>query len=276
MTSSALVFQNTSFDIIDRNNQPWLRGYQIGSALGYTQPDAAISKLYSRNADEFTDGMTSVIKLPSTGGEQEVRVFSLRGCYALAMFAKTAIGKEFRKWVLDILDKETQPAALPVTISPMQKRALQEIVSARARDYPKGQQATIFKTLWGSLKTHYQVSSYAELPAHLMQEACVFLAKVELTAPALPSPDLSSAFMPVDGRYLVSVENGRALNPLPVPLDACVMTVPDMLKAINEPNGMFVDTKTLFEFVAATVNRLAQRCEYYETKSKGMPVKLAM
>ncbi|MGC6299240.1 hypothetical protein ACMXZB_12110, partial [Pasteurella multocida] len=43
-------------------------------------------------------------------------IFSLRGCHLIAMFARTPIAKEFRKWVLDILDRETsqpQQLALP-------------------------------------------------------------------------------------------------------------------------------------------------------------------
>ncbi len=55
MTALVLQFQNTQFDIIDRNNQPWLRGYQIGTALGYTQGTQAILKIFDRNKDEFTD-----------------------------------------------------------------------------------------------------------------------------------------------------------------------------------------------------------------------------
>ncbi|MGC6299300.1 hypothetical protein ACMXZB_12455, partial [Pasteurella multocida] len=40
-------------------------------------------------------------------------IFSLRGCHLIAMFARTPIAKEFRKWVLDILDRETnQPQQL--------------------------------------------------------------------------------------------------------------------------------------------------------------------
>lgn len=36
----------------------------------------------------------------------KIRIFSLRGAHLIAMFARTQIAKEFRKWVLDILDKE--------------------------------------------------------------------------------------------------------------------------------------------------------------------------
>ncbi|MDH8489597.1 P22AR C-terminal domain-containing protein, partial [Klebsiella pneumoniae] len=36
----------------------------------------------------------------------KVRVFSLRGAHLIAMFARTPVAKEFRRWVLDILDRE--------------------------------------------------------------------------------------------------------------------------------------------------------------------------
>lgn len=35
---------------------------------------------------------------------QETRIFSLRGCHLLAMFARTPVAKEFRRWVLDVLE----------------------------------------------------------------------------------------------------------------------------------------------------------------------------
>ena len=103
--SQALCFQSVEFDVIQQNQQPWVRGYQIGSALGYTAPDVQISKLYTRHADEFTPAMTAVVTLPTEGGPQETRIFSLRGCHLLAMFARTPVAKAFRKWVLDVIER---------------------------------------------------------------------------------------------------------------------------------------------------------------------------
>lgn len=108
-TSTALVFQSTRFDVIDRNKQPWLRGRQIAAALGYERPRDLID-LYNRNAVEFTDSMTALVKLPTAGGLQESRIFSLRGAHLLGMFARTGNAATFRRWVLDILDRE---AAVP-------------------------------------------------------------------------------------------------------------------------------------------------------------------
>lgn len=51
--------------------------------------------------------MTQVIESVTSGNyKKKSRIFSLRGCHLIAMFARTAIAKQFRKWVLDVLDKE--------------------------------------------------------------------------------------------------------------------------------------------------------------------------
>ena len=117
--SQALCFQSVEFDVIQQNQQPWVRGYQIGRALGYTAPDVQISKLYTRHADEFTPAMTAVVTLPTEGGPQETRIFSLRGCHLLAMFARTPVAKAFRRWVLNVIAQygDRVPAEQPVMLS---------------------------------------------------------------------------------------------------------------------------------------------------------------
>ena len=98
---TALTFQNTQFDVIDRNNQPWLRSPQIAVALGYNRADR-VNELYARNADEFTDTMTALVELDTEGGKQQVRIFSLRGCHLLAMLSRTSIPSLLRFLVRQI------------------------------------------------------------------------------------------------------------------------------------------------------------------------------
>lgn len=90
--SQTLCFNDVHFDIIPQNSQPWVRSPQIAEALGYGQANR-INDLYTRHADEFTDAMTAVVTLPTEGGPQETRIFSLRGCHLLAMFARTPVAK---------------------------------------------------------------------------------------------------------------------------------------------------------------------------------------
>ena len=124
MTALTLSFQETQFDVVDREGQLWLKGSEIAVALGYKSYDA-ISRIYRRNSDEFTDAMTSTVKLTVSGNlETETRIFSLRGAHLLAMFARTKVAKEFRKWVLDILDKEVDQNPAPKTEEEVMLRQL--------------------------------------------------------------------------------------------------------------------------------------------------------
>ena len=110
MTSLTLSFNEVKFNPVKHEQQIWLTASELSKALGYKQTDA-VSKVYNRNSEEFTANMTQVIENPHTPN-LGVRIFSLRGCHLVAMFARTCIAKSFRKWVLDILDKEVgQPLA---------------------------------------------------------------------------------------------------------------------------------------------------------------------
>ncbi|HGW4665429.1 TPA: Bro-N domain-containing protein [Acinetobacter baumannii] len=104
MASLALSFNDVNFSPVRQDGQIWLSSSELAKALDYKQVDA-VTKVYNRNSDEFTEKMTQVINNPQAPN-LGVRIFSLRGCHLIAMFARTAVAKQFRKWVLDILDKE--------------------------------------------------------------------------------------------------------------------------------------------------------------------------
>ncbi|WP_284335438.1 Bro-N domain-containing protein [Comamonas sp. NoAH] len=105
-----LAFNSVSFDVVMRDGRQCLKAVEIGRALGYSD-EKAIQRIYARHADEFTQELTGVVKLTTPSGKQESRVFSLRGAHLLAMFARTKIAKDFRKWVLDVLDREVERQA---------------------------------------------------------------------------------------------------------------------------------------------------------------------
>ncbi|MCT6518962.1 BRO family protein [Proteus vulgaris] len=105
-----LTFQNITFEPVYHDGVTWFTSTQLAQALGYSRTDN-ISKIYARNSDEFTDSMTMTVNMTFNGinnslRNKVVRVYSLRGAHLIAMFASTPVAKEFRKWVLDILDRE--------------------------------------------------------------------------------------------------------------------------------------------------------------------------
>lgn len=172
--TTQLAFHNTQFKVVDRNGQPWLRYLQIGDALGYSNPHL-LNRVYQKHQDEFTDHMTAVIKLPSAGGEQETRIFSLRGAHLLAMLSRTKLAKEFRRWVLDVLDRETGDQQDRSPLTPAQQRTLQEAVSARTAGLTDQQKHLAFPRIWGGVKTTFRVPSYKELDSSQFEDALSYI-----------------------------------------------------------------------------------------------------
>lgn len=106
IANNQLTFHNTNFNAVQDKGQIWLTSSELAKALEYSS-SKSISTLFSRNADEFSPAMTQVIEMMTSGNyRKKVRLFSIRGAHLIAMFSTTPVAKEFRKWVLDILDKE--------------------------------------------------------------------------------------------------------------------------------------------------------------------------
>lgn len=107
--TNELTFQKTEFHPVNHAGSVWLTSSELAAALGYKKSDA-VTQIYSRYNDEFTESMSTTLKMSvvrKTGTvEIPVRVFSLRGSHLIAMFSNTDKAKEFRRWVLDILDRE--------------------------------------------------------------------------------------------------------------------------------------------------------------------------
>ncbi|EPL1955165.1 BRO-N domain-containing protein [Citrobacter freundii] len=143
---SQIAFHETKFTPVKRNNQIWLTAVEIAQALGYKKSDA-VTQIYDRNSDEFRDDMTETLNLSASGNYQKtVRIFSLRGAHLIAMFARTPVAKEFRRWVLDILDKEVgEPVKTPAPARPSHRHnapTFRYIITLTYKDVVTGQEET--------------------------------------------------------------------------------------------------------------------------------------
>lgn len=147
---SQLAFHETKFTPVKRNNKIWLTAVEIAQALGYKKSDA-VTQIYDRNSDEFRDDMTLTLNLSVKGfgngsSVKEIRVFSLRGAHLIAMFARTPVAKEFRRWVLDILDKEVgEPVKMPAPARPSHRHnapTFRYIITLTYKDVVTGQEET--------------------------------------------------------------------------------------------------------------------------------------
>lgn len=106
VAKSDLNFQGKAIVPVVGMSGIWLTSAEIANALQYKSAKS-VTNLFNQNSDEFTSGMTQVIESVTSGNyRKKVRVFSLRGAHLIAMFARTQVAKDFRRWVLDILDRE--------------------------------------------------------------------------------------------------------------------------------------------------------------------------
>ncbi|MEG0291003.1 MAG: BRO family protein, partial [Erysipelotrichaceae bacterium] len=174
----SLTFNAIQFHPIQQNNdQIWITSSELAYALGYKQADA-VTKVFNRKSDEFTSDMTQMIENPQTPN-LGVRVFSLRGCHLIAMFAKTPIAKEFRKWVLDVLENEIQHQQIDtrVKINAEQQAILKEIVDRRCEGSTKKR-----TELWARHNKHFRIPRYSELLAMHFQDAVDYLETMQIKA----------------------------------------------------------------------------------------------
>lgn len=167
-----LVFHDVPFKPVSHEGRVWLSATEIAAALGYRKSDA-ITQVYERNADEFTTEMTQTLKLRASGNyEKTIRIFSLRGAHLVAMFAKTPLAKEFRRWVLDILDREVSPLRKTTTDDRTPLRdAVNMLVSKKHLMYPEA---------YSIIHQRFAVDSIEDLTPEQIPQAIEYVHRVVL------------------------------------------------------------------------------------------------
>ena len=198
--TTVLTFNNVALSPITYQNSLWIRAVELARALGYSD-GSIVSRLYRKHADEFAPEMTQLIEISAEdrsgllGSAGRCRIFSLRGCHLVAMFARTPVAKAFRRWVLDVLDKldAEQHAAIPsptpddspgtLSITPEQQCTLQEIVRAKVEVFPKNQRPSLYAQAWSRFNTHFRLAKYCQLQREKMSEGITYLTRMELAVP---------------------------------------------------------------------------------------------
>ncbi|MCG9081520.1 BRO-N domain-containing protein [Laribacter hongkongensis] len=186
MTAS-LVFQNTAFDVVDNAGQPWLKAADIARALGYAREDS-VSRIYERNADEFSGAMSQTVNLTVCGEinglqHKTIRIFSLRGAHLIAMFARTKVAKAFRRWVLDVLDKVVSgdvvvnPKTTADERSPL-RAAVSLLVGKRSLMYPEA---------YALVHQRFGVEHIDQLTSEQATQAVEYVHRLALEGEVLPA-----------------------------------------------------------------------------------------
>lgn len=203
--SQSLCFNEFSFTPVQHNDQPWIPARQLANALGY-KDERSVHKIYERNKEEFSSMMSTVVNLTTGVMELPTRIFSLRGCHLLAMFARTPVAKAFRRWVLDVIEQygDRVPVAEPVilndtTITPSQRHELKLIVDTKAGMVPKPVQRRAYKEIWTRFNRHFHIAEYKQLPCSRMDEARDFLLSMQVNAGKIEALPQTALVVPRPG-----------------------------------------------------------------------------
>ena len=225
---AALTFNEISFTPVTHQNRLWIRAGELARALGFSREDK-VTRLYQRHADEFTSDMTQLIEIVdnptlgrSTNLSNYARIFSLRGCHLLAMFARTPVAKAFRRWVLDVLDRlaAQERAALPngphIAITPSttaSRKPLEKLVKVWA-----ARGGIIVAQCWTMVNAAFNLQSITELPEEWIPDAIAWVqGKIDNLTPALPATEPAPASaLPatddIDGHFAAIREHIRQIN----------------------------------------------------------------
>lgn len=200
---NTLTFSNIVLHPIIQDNQIWLTSTELAQALGYKN-SKSVSNLYNSNIDEFTSKMTLVIESVTKGfgngnSKKAVRIFSLRGCHLIAMFARTKVAKDFRKWVLDILDNELMPAS--------HTRKDQRCSIHQAASLLMCKSNLNLPEVWEILHQRFNVNSIKQIPLEQIPEAVSYLHWLASHTESQPNPT-QQAGMWIDEATVI---NTRAL-----------------------------------------------------------------
>lgn len=233
--TTVLTFNNVALSPITYQNSLWIRAVELARALGYSD-GSIVSRLYRKHADEFAPEMTQLIEISAEdrsgllGSAGRCRIFSLRGCHLVAMFARTPVAKAFRRWVLDVLDKldAEQHAASPsptpddftgtLSITPStteDRKPLRALVGSWAQV-----SGLPFAACWNQLKAAFQLTNIRDLPQEWIPDAIAWVQKRIDTLPKALPPQLERLPLYRNGCFYPPHRNW---NHVPGPQEAALL-----------------------------------------------------
>lgn len=128
------LFNSTQCDFWENDNGDiFMTREQIGSALEYSEPVIAISKIHNRHKERL-DKFSVVTKLVSTDGKRyETTLYTAKGIYEICRWSQQPKADAFYDWVYELLEdfrKGNYPFSKPQTIEDliiMQAQSVKEL-----------------------------------------------------------------------------------------------------------------------------------------------------
>lgn len=255
---NALTFNKVTLNpIVQSDGQIWLTASDLATALGYKHI-RSLNKVYNSNADEFNDKMTkvievtdSVVSLKTKGLTVKTRIFSLRGCHLLAMFARTEVAKAFRIWVLDILDKEVGAPVIQTQLPSTVKDRNGLVKSARMAQKRMG---IGYDEVFNLVHHRFNIDRIGELTVNQVGEATEYVQRMMLNVIADPyrEPKVEQDYHYRNNERLVSqVDTQGHLWTRPLADHEFIASTTSLPQFINDCNDFDLQQLTALSFAVS-------------------------
>ncbi|AXF78155.1 hypothetical protein LU604_22610 [Erwinia tracheiphila] len=258
--ATQLIFKSHTLEAIEHEGQPWFTAATLAIALEYARRDS-VTRIYDRNQDEFTPCMTTTVRLTvvrKTGSVlMDNRIFSLRGAHLIAMFASTPVAKEFRKWVLDLIDKEiTQELPAPIVT---EEKLPSGVYRCNSRKNPYSAQVNIDgKNIYVGV---YPTIEDAVFARH------EYLRRHHVNKVIEGNPDIV-ALAGVNARLLITIEHGQVTYSKIMHPDAITATPDNLPNVLKEYGWGKISIQQHQKIIEACVSVITRRCENLQITSK--------
>lgn len=221
--------------------------------------------------------MTQVIEISveSRNGSSEkivdgrCRIFSLRGCHLLAMFARTPVAKAFRRWVLDVIEQygDQVPVTHPVTLNdssmtPEQQARLHAVVDAKVSMVPKPYRRQAYKEIWTRFNRHFQIARYVQLPTEKVEDGIEYLLAMQVNAGKAQALE-QGAFPAPSGRLKTGADSAPFRNTFPACLTITEAECERLIHEIEEAHiSIMGQVERLCHRAGRIAHRLGQECQF--------------
>lgn len=142
---------------------------------------------------------------------------------------------------------------------------LGSIVKGKVTGLPVAVRRRAISKIWAQTHAAFGVRSAEDIPAEQLDSVRNFIAAYVIEGEFLgkAEPQLPDFHIPTDAsliqRWLVSRGPDGKPRIKEIPIDACVMSIPDFLKSIDAPNGLCLTRTELFDFAIASITQLRRR-----------------
>lgn len=264
------AFEAKSVRVQQIDGSPWFCLTDVCSILGYSNSRDAMAKHCRETGVAKRD-------ISSTGQRRSLTFVSEGNLYRLIIKSRKDEAQRFESWVCDEVLPSIRKSGgyadrhavmgdlVGAVIGSSGEVVLDRVIDQKIIGCSPSVQRSIRHTLKSRLRSRFNVQKTALIPVECLADACNFVAAYAIEGELLPRlpEQIKGLTLPTplspNQRLLVSMGRDGQIQVREVPHDACVMTIPELLDQLNEPNGVYTSQAELFDFAIKTMQHLRRR-----------------